>query len=65
MMYNKREINEMAEKIRTATYWYEVIDEVQQLCDAADMLDELKAAHGETFERIIRKAAEKLGVEVE
>ena len=64
MNYNKCEINETAEKIRTAACWDECWDEVQWLCDVAGMLDDLKAADGETFEGVIYNAAEKLGVRV-
>ena len=65
MKYSKCEIKEMAAKIRTATQWSDVYSEIILLCDAAGMLEDLKAADGETFEGVIYKAAEKLGVEVE
>ena len=65
MNYSKCEIKEMAAKIRTATQWSDVYSEIISLCDAAGMLEDLKAADGETFEGVIYKAAEKLGVEVE
>ena len=58
-------MQEIAEKIRKATSWSDVIPEVIRLCDAAGMLEDFKAADGETFETVIYKAAEKLGVEVE
>ena len=65
MKYSKCEIKEMEAKIRTATQWSDVYSEIISLCDAAGMLEDLKAADGETFEGVIYKAAEKLGVEVE
>lgn len=55
MKYSKCEIMEMAAKIRNATQWSDVYSEIISLCDAAD---------GETFEGIVYKAAEKLGVRV-
>lgn len=55
---------EMAAKIRNATQWSDVYSEIISLCDAAGMYDDLKAADGETFEGVIYKAAEKLGVRV-
>lgn len=57
-------MQEIAEKIRKATFWSDVTPEVICLCDTAGMLDDLKAADGETFEGVIYKAAEKLGVRV-
>lgn len=65
MEYSKRKIKEIAAKIRTATQWSDVYSEIISLCDAAGMLEDLKAADGETFEGVIYKAAKKLGVEVE
>lgn len=64
MKYSKCEIMEMSAKIRNAAQWPDVYSEIISLCDAAGMLDDLKAADGETFEGVIYKAAEKLGVRV-
>ena len=58
-------MQEIAEKICKAEFWPDVTNEVIVLCDAADMLEDLIAADGETFEGVIYKAAKKLGVEVE
>ena len=69
MKYSKCEIMEMAAKIpatcnHNAAQWPDVYSEIISLCDAAGMLDDLKAADGETFEGVIYKAAEKLDVRV-
>lgn len=56
------EVEKIAEAIRAADTWDENL--CKELCDAADMLDEWEAADGDTFESVIYKAAEKLGVEV-
>lgn len=55
-------IKELAERIRKSGEWIE--DDVRELCDAAGLLEEYEAADGETFETVIFKAAEILGVEV-
>lgn len=55
-------IKELAERIRESGEWIE--DDVRELCDAAGLLEEYEAADGETFEAVIFKAAEILGVEV-
>ena len=65
MKYSECELKEMGAKIRSAMQWTDVYAEIISLCDAAGMLDELEAADGETFESVIHKAAEKLGVDVE
>ena len=39
-------------------------DLCRELCAEADMTDEWDAADGETFEAVVQKAAEKLGVEI-
>ena len=58
------EIHELAAKIRAAKTWVEVEGELKALCDAAGMADEYKAADGDSFEAVIYKAAERLGVDV-
>ena len=58
------ELQELAAKIRAAKTWVEVEGELRTLCDAAGMADEYKAADGDSFEAVIYKAAERLGVEV-
>ena len=55
-MRNAKEIKEMG------TWDMELLEE---LCEAADMLEEWNAADGETFESVAFKAAEKLGVEIQ
>ena len=58
------ELQELATKIRAAKTWVEVEGELRTLCEAAGMADEYKAADGDSFEAVIYKAAERLGVEV-
>ena len=58
------ELQELAAKIRAAETWVEVEGELRVLCEAAGMADEYKAADGDSFEAVIYKAAERLGVEV-
>lgn len=53
---------EIAEAIRDSEYWS--MEACQELCDAAGMGAEFAAADGDTFESVVFKAAEKLGVEV-
>ena len=64
MYYTKEEIKEIAAKIKAADNWMDVADEVEAICDAAGMLDELKEADDRTFESVIFKAADTLGVEL-
>ena len=58
------ELQELAAKIRAAKTWVEVEGELRALCEAAGMADEYKAADGDSFEAVIYKAAERLGVEI-
>ena len=53
---------ELAKKISEATEWIE--DDIIELVDRAGLKDEYEAADGDTFESIVYKAAELLGVEV-
>ena len=53
---------ELAAGIRNAAEWDSEM--LTELCERADMLDEWNAADGESFERIVEAAAEKLGVEI-
>ena len=64
MYYTKEEIKEIAAKIKAADNWMDVADEVEAICDAAGMLDELKEADDSTFESVIFKAADTFGVEL-
>ena len=58
------ELHELAAKIRAAKTWVEVEGELKTLCEAAGMAGEYKAADGDSFEAVIYKAAERLGVEI-
>ncbi|MFR5986590.1 MAG: hypothetical protein ACLUI2_05755 [Christensenellales bacterium] len=59
-----KNINEIAATIKNAQTWADVEAEIKDLCEAADMLEEYEAADGESFESVIYKAAEILGVEI-
>ena len=61
---NMKNINEIAATIKNAQTWADVEAEIKALCEAADMLEEYEAADGESFESVIYKAAEILGVEI-
>lgn len=58
-----RNANEIAKEIRAMGTWD--MELLEELCEAADMLEEWNAADGETFESVAFKAAEKLGVEIQ
>ncbi len=58
------EAKELARKIRNAESWDEVLDEVEELCELADMSEEWEEADDDTAESVIFEAAEKLGVEI-
>lgn len=58
-----RTVSEIAADIRTADTWD--LELCRELCEAADMLNEWKAADDETFESVLFAAAEKLGVEIQ
>ena len=64
MYYTKEEIKEIAAKIKAADNWLDVADEVEAICDAAGLLEELKEADDGTFESVIFKAADTFGVEL-
>ena len=59
-----KNIHEIAETIKNAQTWADVEAEIKALCEAADRLEEYEAADGESFESVIYKAAEILGVEI-
>ena len=59
-MMNRAE--ELAAEIRENQEWD--MDQLQELCELADMTEEWEAADGETFEQVAFAAAEKLGVEI-
>ena len=56
-------IQEIAREIRNSETWDDEL--LKQLCEEAGMLEEYEAADGETFESVVFKAAEKLGVEIQ
>ena len=64
MYYTKEKIKEIAAKIKAADSWMDVADEVEAICDAAGLLDELKEADDSTFESVIFNAADTFGVEL-
>ena len=54
--------NEIAEILNNSGEWdYNLCEE---LCNLANLSDEWSAADGETFENVVYKAAEILGVEI-
>lgn len=55
-------VNELAKEIRESFIWD--LDQLEELCELADMEEEWKNSDGETFEQVVYKAAEKLGVEI-
>ena len=58
----KREVNEIAEAIRTSDTWD--ADDCSDLCEAAGMDKEWEAADGETFESVVYAVAKRLGVKI-
>lgn len=58
-----KDINELASEIRSMDTWD--MELLAELCDAAGMRGEWKAADGETFEAVAFEAAKKLGVEIQ
>lgn len=57
-----RNANEIAKEIRAMETWD--MELLEELCEAADMVEEWNEADGETFESVAFKAAQKLGVEI-
>ena len=53
---------ELAKEIRESSVWD--LDQLEELCELADMEEEWKNSDGETFEQVVYKAAAKLGVEI-
>lgn len=53
---------EVALRIRMADDWHEY--DCRELCDLADMEKEWEEADGDTFEGVVQKAADKLGVDI-
>lgn len=59
-----KDTEELAKKIKNAHDWQECSDELAQLCELAGLEEEWKAADGESFEAVVFKAADILGVEI-
>ena len=55
-------VQELVAEIRNNSEWD--MDQLQELCELAGMVEEWDAADGETFEKVAFAAAEKLGVEI-
>ena len=53
---------EVAEELRNSGEW--IPELCEDLCELAGMSDEYREADGETFEAVLFKAAEVLGVEI-
>ena len=53
---------EVAEELRNSGEW--IPELCEELCELAGMADEYREADGETFEAVLFKAAEVLGVEI-
>lgn len=56
------EAEQIAERIRTADEWN--ADDCRDLCELAGLEDGWEEADGETFESVVYRAAEILGVEI-
>jgi hypothetical protein len=56
------EAEQIAERIRTADEWN--ADDCAELCELAGLDEEWEEADGETFESVVYRAAEILGVEI-
>ena len=53
---------EIAEELKNSGEW--IPELCEELCELAGMSDEWKEADGESFESVLYKAAESLGVEI-
>ena len=53
---------EVAEELRTSGEW--IPELCEELCELAGLADEWEEADGESFEAVLFKAAEALGVEI-
>lgn len=62
MDWKIEEAIELAESMRSKNYWDD--DECSKLCELAGMTAEWEYADSDTFEALLYKAAEKLGVEI-
>lgn len=59
---NRNEIEQLATEIRNSDTW--IPELIEQLCEYAGLSEEYQNADGETFESVVYKAAEILGVEI-
>ena len=55
-------VQEIAREIRNSETWDNEL--LEQLCEAAGLLEEYQSADGETFESVVYKAADVLNVEI-
>ncbi len=55
-------VEELAMRIKEADTWD--LDDCKALCEAAGLGDEWEESDGETFERVVERAADILGVEI-
>ena len=56
------EARNVAKRIRQSGEW--VLSDCKKLCELAGLSEEWESADGETFESILFKAADRLGVEI-
>lgn len=59
---NRNEIENLAAEIRNNDTW--IPELLEKLCEYAGLSEEYAAADGETFEKVVYKAAEILNVEI-
>lgn len=57
-----RELKELVDRINSSREWNP--HDLEAFCDMAGLLDEYKAADGDTFESVVLEAAEALGVRI-
>lgn len=53
---------ELEEIVAESDIW--IPEVLEEICRRADMEEEYEAADGETFESVVEKAAEKIGIEL-
>ena len=61
-MKNFEEIVAIASALKNADEWDEAL--CKELCEEAGLSEAWENADGETFEKVVEEAAEKLGVEI-
>ncbi len=57
-----KSIKSLAKRIRESDTWNQ--EDLKELCKEAGLLEEWEASDGETFETVVYKAADILGVEI-